>query len=193
MAEKLIDSFKVNHVKLKPGLYVARTDRDPGQCGVYCGRRGQCRETGPITTTFDLRLVRPVDGKEVKSAIPADVMHTLEHLMAVYLRNHASTEDFRKRVIYVGPMGSRTGMCLVMHGRQNSRKLAKIMIAMCDWILAYEEVIPGAKPKQCGNYQFHDHSPNYRRTKKYVEEWRGVLTRGLKWEWSWDPRFSYPA
>lgn len=62
----MIPSFKVDHTKLKPGLYVSRVDK----WGM---------ETA---TTFDIRVRKP--NKDMMS--PA-VAHTIEHLMADYLRN----------------------------------------------------------------------------------------------------------
>lgn len=62
----MIPSFKVDHTKLEPGLYVSRVDK----WGM---------ETA---TTFDIRVCKP--NKDMMS--PA-VAHTIEHLMADYLRN----------------------------------------------------------------------------------------------------------
>lgn len=61
----MIPSFKVDHTKLEPGLYVSRVDK----WGM---------ETA---TTFDIRVCKP--NKDMMS--PA-VAHTIEHLMADYLR-----------------------------------------------------------------------------------------------------------
>ena len=63
---KKIDSFKVDHRKLLPGLYVSRVDHVNGW---------------PVTT-FDLRVCRPNhDHMEVAAA------HTLEHIIATLLRS----------------------------------------------------------------------------------------------------------
>ena len=71
-----ITSFTVNHLNLEPGVYVSRKDA-----------------VGPETvTTFDLRMTAPNKEPVMNTA----EVHTLEHLGATFLRNHA---DFGARVL----------------------------------------------------------------------------------------------
>lgn len=66
-----IASFSVDHLLLEPGVYVSRVDRDPA--------------TGAAVTTFDLRLTTPNKEPVMNTA----ECHTIEHLGATFLRNHA--------------------------------------------------------------------------------------------------------
>ena len=88
-----IASFTVDHIRLLPGIYVSRKDRI-----------GQ--ET---VTTFDIRMTAPNREPVMNTA----EVHTIEHLGATFLRNHAAWKD---RVIYFGPMGCRTGFYLLLAG-----------------------------------------------------------------------------
>ncbi len=85
-----IESFKVNHLALLPGLYVLRRDR--------VGEED--------LTTFDLRFTVP--NREPVMDVPA--IHTIEHLGATYLRN----SDVKTDIVYFGPMGCRTGFYLIV-------------------------------------------------------------------------------
>lgn len=77
-----IASFTVDHLRLVPGVYVSRVDQVAGN---------------PITT-FDLRMTRPNKEPVMNTA----EVHTIEHLAATFLRNHAEYAD---KTIYFGPMG----------------------------------------------------------------------------------------
>ena len=77
-----IESFRVDHTRLLPGLYVSR--RDGG-------------DEKPVTT-FDLRFTRP--NREPVMDMPA--IHTLEHLGATYLRSSARKDE----IIYFGRSGN---------------------------------------------------------------------------------------
>lgn len=123
-----IASFTIDHLRLLPGLYVSRRDR-----------QGEC-----VVTTFDLRLTAP--NREPVVDMPA--LHTIEHLGATFLRNCARKD----RVVYFGPMGCRTGCYLVMFGDLESADVAPLVEEMCKFILAWEGEIPGARPEECGNY-----------------------------------------
>jgi len=79
-----IASFQVDHLRLKPGLYVSRRDRFGDT----------------ILTTFDLRLKQP----NTEPVIDVPALHTIEHLGATFLRNH---KTWAKRVVYFGPMGEQ--------------------------------------------------------------------------------------
>ncbi|MDR0760421.1 MAG: S-ribosylhomocysteine lyase [Treponema sp.] len=127
---KKIASFQIDHLRLKPGLYVSRKDT--------------FGET--IFTTFDLRLKMP--NKEPVIDMPA--LHTIEHLGATFLRSHTGWAD---RVVYFGPMGCRTGCYLILEGDLSSEDALPLVREMLDWIAAFEGPIPGAAPAECGNWQ----------------------------------------
>lgn len=76
-------------------------------------------------------------------------MHTIEHLAATFLRNHA---DWKERVIYFGPMGCRTGFYLILAGDLVSHDIVPLMQEMYQFIADFEGDVPGASAKDCGNY-----------------------------------------
>ena len=122
-----IASFTVDHLKLKAGLYLSRSDKK-GDVNV---------------TTFDLRFTAP--NREPVMDMPA--VHTIEHLGATFLRNSSSKDD----VVYFGPMGCRTGFYLVMFGALLPEDVSGLVTDLCEFILSYEGEIPGATPEECGN------------------------------------------
>ena len=75
-------------------------------------------------------------------------LHTIEHLFATYARN-SSVAD---KIIYVGPMGCRTGFYLLLAGSLSSRDIMPLMVEMFEFIRDFNGPVPGASPKDCGNY-----------------------------------------
>lgn len=124
-----IASFTIDHIKLQPGVYVSRKDIVGSE----------------VLTTFDLRMTSPNEEPVMNTA----EMHTIEHLGATYLRNHA---DWKERVIYFGPMGCRTGFYLILAGDLASKDIVDLVTGMYEFIRDFEGDIPGASPKDCGNY-----------------------------------------
>ena len=124
-----IASFTVDHIRLRPGVYVSRRDR--------VGKE--------VVTTFDLRMTSPNDEPVMNTA----EVHTIEHLGATFLRNHP---DWKERVIYFGPMGCRTGFYLLLAGDYASADIVPLMIEMYEFIRDYQDQVPGASPRDCGNY-----------------------------------------
>jgi len=125
-----IASFQIDHLRLKPGLYVSRKDRFG---------------TTEITT-FDMRFKEP--NKEPVIDQPA--LHTFEHLGATFLRSH---KEWAERVVYFGPMGCRTGFYVILEGDLNPKAVLPLVKEMLGWIIAFEGAIPGASAKECGNWQ----------------------------------------
>ena len=124
-----IASFTVDHIRLRPGVYVSRRDR--------VGKE--------VVTTFDLRMTSPNDEPVMNTA----EVHTIEHLGATFLRNHP---DWKERVIYFGPMGCRTGFYLLLAGELESREVLPLVTEMYRFIRDFRGEVPGASPKDCGNY-----------------------------------------
>lgn len=124
-----IASFTIDHIKLKPGVYVSRKDNAGDS----------------VITTFDLRMTSPNEEPVMNTA----EVHTIEHLAATFLRNH---EAYKDKVIYFGPMGCRTGFYLLLSGDYTSADIVPLMVEMYEFIRDYEGEIPGATPKDCGNY-----------------------------------------
>ena len=126
---KKIASFTIDHIKLQPGIYVSRKDEVGGE----------------TVTTFDVRMKEP--NREPVLVQPE--IHTIEHLAATFLRNHPVWAD---KIIYWGPMGCLTGNYLVMKGDLTSRDVLPLVTETFRFIAGYEGEIPGATPKDCGNY-----------------------------------------
>ena len=124
-----IASFTVDHIRLLTGLYVSRVD-DAG---------------GAAVTTFDIRMTRP----NAEPVMDTAAVHAIEHLGATWLRNDPEWKD---RVIYFGPMGCRTGFYLLLAGTYASRDILPLVDGMFRFIAGFEGEIPGAAPKDCGNY-----------------------------------------
>ncbi len=124
-----ITSFTIDHIRLKPGVYVSRIDDV---------------ENHPVTT-FDLRITSPNDEPVMNTA----EIHTIEHLAATFLRNHP---DYKSKTIYFGPMGCRTGFYLLLAGEYTSMDIIPLMKEMFTFIAEFEGDVPGASAKDCGNY-----------------------------------------
>lgn len=150
-----IESFKINHLILEPGLYVSRRDQ----------------KDGVVVTTFDLRITAP--NREPVIDMPA--LHTIEHLCATFLRNSAQKDD----VVYFGPMGCRTGCYLVMFGDLKSQDVYDLAIDMCDFVLSFAGEIPGASPIECGNYS----EQNLTMAKYYIAKYKKALQENKNFEY----------
>ena len=124
-----IASFTIDHIKLQPGVYVSRKDHIGAE----------------VITTFDLRMTSPNEEPVMNTA----EMHTIEHLGATFLRNHPV---YKEKTIYFGPMGCRTGFYLLLAGDLSSADIVPLMVEMFEFIKDFNDEIPGASPKDCGNY-----------------------------------------
>lgn len=142
---ELIASFKVNHLKLLPGLYVSRKDK----VGI---------ET---ITTFDLRFTAP----NIEPVMDIPAVHTIEHLGATFLRN----STIKDKVVYFGPMGCRTGFYFIFAGDCNSESILPLIEEMVHFIIDFDGEIPGATPEQCGNYQDQNLPMAKYYSKRYLE------------------------
>jgi len=128
-----ITSFTIDHIKLIPGVYVSRVDYVAGH---------------PITT-FDLRMTSPNDEPVMNTA----EMHTVEHLAATFLRNHAVYGD---KSVYFGPMGCRTGFYLVMRESVTKAEVLMLIADALKFIADYKDKIPGCSEEECGNFREHN-------------------------------------
>ena len=126
---KKIASFTIDHIRLLPGLYVSRKDHIGSE----------------VITTFDIRMTKP-NGEPVMNTAE---MHTIEHLAATFLRNHA---QYGEKTVYFGPMGCRTGFYLLLAGDYESKDIVPLMREMFTFIRDFHGEVPGASAKDCGNY-----------------------------------------
>lgn len=119
-----ITSFTVDHDKIMPGMYISRIDDD--------------------ITTFDLRTRRPNMG----SYMSTRAMHSVEHMLATYLRNG----EIGDKVIYFGPMGCQTGFYLLTRGVAPER-VRKALLTALRAVLTHTGPMFGNTRKECGNYE----------------------------------------
>ena len=126
---KKIASFTIDHIKLVPGVYVSRKD--------YVGSE--------VITTFDLRMTSPNEEPVMNTA----EMHTIEHLAATFLRNN---EQWKDRIVYWGPMGCCTGNYLIVQGDLESKDIHQLIVNTFEFVSTYNDEVPGANAKDCGNY-----------------------------------------
>ena len=142
-----ITSFTVNHLKLVPGVYVSRKDHIGSE----------------VVTTFDIRMTRP----NYEPVMNTAEVHTIEHLGATFLRND---KEYGSKVVYFGPMGCRTGFYLLLAGDYDSIDIVSLLTRMYEFIADYQGEVPGASPRDCGNYlDMNLPMANYL-AKKYLDE-----------------------
>ena len=142
-----IASFTIDHIKLLPGVYVSRKD--------YIGK--EC------ITTFDLRMTKP----NLEPVMNTAEIHTLEHLIATFFRNHKTYAD---KTIYFGPMGCRTGFYLLLAGDYESKEIVNLVKESFEFARDFEGDIPGASAKDCGNFYDMNLPMAKYLANKYLEE-----------------------
>lgn len=142
-----IASFTIDHNRLERGIYVSRRDVTPN---------------GDVLTTFDVRMTRP----NREPAISPEALHAMEHLVATYLRNHPQWKD---RIVYWGPMGCCTGNYLIVQGELTSTDLLPLVREAMEFVKDFEGEVPGATPKDCGNYSFMDLQQAKAAAESYLE------------------------
>jgi len=125
---KTIASFTINHDILQKGMYISRVDGD--------------------VVTYDIRMKKPNEGDYLSNG----TLHTFEHLFATYARNSYLSEF----VLYIGPMGCRTGFYLLLRDAVSPKTALQLLKESFDFIAGFEGEIPGSKRNECGNYREHD-------------------------------------
>ena len=131
---EVIASFQVDHSNLKPGIYLSRRD----EAG-----------NGVIISTFDIRMTAP----NHEPAIDVAALHTIEHLVATFLRNHPL---WKERIVYWGPMGCLTGNYLIVKGEYEPTVIRDLMIESFEFVASFEGEVPGTTAATCGNYLMHN-------------------------------------
>lgn len=155
---ELIASFQVDHTRIVPGIYVSRVDSVGGD----------------RVTTFDVRMKRP----NVEPAIHPNAIHSIEHIVATYLRSDLEWKD---RIVYWGPMGCLTGNYLIVKGSPSPQEILPLVLAAFRHCRDFEGEVPGTTPETCGNYRLHDLAMAKWEAARYVE----LLER--------EPCFEYPT
>ena len=128
----LIPSFSVDHRLIVPGIFISRQDQV---------------ENG-IITTYDIRVTKP--NKE--PAIDVAAMHSLEHVIATFLRNDP---EWKNEIIYWGPMGCLTGFYLILKGGRSPKEIYELVLNAFKSVKD-NEIVPGALEENCGNYLMHN-------------------------------------
>lgn len=144
---KKIPSFTIDHIRLKRGVYVSRIDSVGAD----------------FVTTFDVRMKEP----NREPALSPSAIHTIEHLAATFLRNHAEWSD---RIVYWGPMGCQTGNYLLVKGDVSSADILPLLIETFRFIVEFEGEVPGATARDCGNYLLMNLPEAQWEARKYLEE-----------------------
>ena len=124
---EIVPSFKIDHLRLKTGLYVARRD--------LLGEE--------MITTFDVRMKRPYR----EDVMTTGSVHALQHICETFLRND---ELWGRRIIFFGPLASRTGFSLIVAGDVDTDIIRPLIERTFDYASEFEGDIPGATPKECG-------------------------------------------
>lgn len=145
---KKIPSFTIDHTRLEPGIFLSRKDTTP---------------SGDVISTFDIRLTRP----NREPAVDGAALHTIEHLAATFLRNHPQWAD---RVIYWGPMGCLTGSYLLLSGDLDSTDILPLMRETFEFIAGFDGEIPGATPRDCGNYTYNNLEEARKVARRFLDE-----------------------
>lgn len=143
-----VESFDLDHTRVQASyVRLAGIKRTP---------------RGDSVSKYDLRLLQPN-----QAAIEPAAIHTLEHLLAGYLRDHLQD------VVDVSPMGCRTGMYMAVIGEPDEVGVLRAFEAALADTAAHDRPIPGVSELECGNYRDHDLAAARQHA-------RDALGRGLK-------------
>ena len=128
----LIPSFSVDHTAIVPGIFTSRVDK----------------VGDALITTYDIRLTRP----NREPAVDVAAMHSLEHIIATFLRNDP---DWKDEIIYWGPMGCLTGFYLILKGNRTPGEIYELILNAFRSVDDAQSV-PGTTPEKCRNYLMHN-------------------------------------
>lgn len=145
-----VDSFNLDHTKVTaPFVRIAAKKQG---------------DKGDMITKFDIRFCQPN-----KEFMPTGAVHTLEHLMAEYIR------DEMEGVIDLSPMGCRTGFYFTVWGDRNEEEIANHLLNVLDKVAVWDKPVPATTPEECGNYKDHD----LEGAKLYAKKWcDGIRAKG---------------
>jgi S-ribosylhomocysteine lyase len=144
---ELIQSFSVDHTKIVPGIFESRVDEVGGD----------------KVTTYDIRLKKP----NREPVIDVAAMHSLEHIIATYLRNN---DEWKDEVVYWGPMGCLTGFYLILKGNRAPQEIYGLLLSAFKSVES-ADYVPGTSPENCGHYLMH----NLGMAKWYAREFAAYL------------------
>ncbi|MEE0878426.1 MAG: S-ribosylhomocysteine lyase [Treponemataceae bacterium] len=141
-----VESFNLDHTKVT-APYVRQASKKVGT-------------KGDIVSKYDIRFCQPNE-----EFMPIASIHTLEHLVAEYIRNVLDG------IIDFSPMGCRTGFYLTIFDEHTEEEIAQKMLVVLKQVASWpdEKEIPGRDPKECGNYKEHDLQTAKSLAKKWVD------------------------
>ena len=142
-----ITSFTIDHTKLEPGVYVSRIDGD--------------------ITTYDLRTKKP----NTNDLMDNETMHTVEHMLATFLRN----SEIKEKIIYFGPMGCQTGFYLLIRNAKNTETKKALIKALENTVNHTGEVF-GNSEIECGNHKTLNLEKAKLEAKSYLEILKNTTT-----------------
>lgn len=125
----VVESFLLDHTKVKaPYVRLAGTEE---------------HAKGSSLQKYDLRFLQPN-----ADAMPTSAVHTLEHLLATYMR------DKLTGIIDISPMGCRTGFYMIIWDEHDPKEIAAALTAVLEKVINTEHV-PAVSALECGNYRDH--------------------------------------
>ena len=131
-----LESFELDHTKVvAPYVRLA---------GRYLGANGD------VVTKYDLRMVQPN-----RAEIPTAALHTIEHLLAGYLRAALANTGSQATIVDASPMGCRTGFYLTVLGEVSAEQVRRALESALRDVAAHEGEIPGCSVERCGNWRDH--------------------------------------
>ncbi|MCI8514971.1 MAG: S-ribosylhomocysteine lyase [Lachnospiraceae bacterium] len=149
-----VNSFCIDHDKLEKGVYIYRKDGD--------------------VITYDVRMKKPNGGDYLSNG----AIHTFEHLLSTVARG----SRFGDAVLYVGPMGCRTGFFFLLRDSVSRADTLSLIREAFAFVKNFEGTIPGSRREECGNYAEHDLSE----AKAVAEDMLAVLA-----DWT-EEKTAYP-
>ena len=153
MQPSKIESFKIDHNKLKEGIYISRTDGD--------------------IVTYDLRTRKPNMGDYMDNI----TMHSVEHMIATYIRS----SEIADSVIYFGPMGCQTGFYLLVRDKVSKEEVLSVLKDVLKKTISHEGDVFGASQIECGNYKNLDIEKAKTECRRYLDILSGY-TPDFKYE-----------
>ena len=147
-----VESFNLDHTKVK-APYVRVADRKTGS-------------NGDLIVKYDVRFKQPN-----KEHMEMASLHSLEHLTAELIRNHA---DY---IVDWSPMGCQTGFYLTVLNHDNLEEILDVLEkTMADVLVATE--VPASNETQCGWAASHTLEGAQELAKVFLEkrdEWSDVF------------------
>ena len=154
MEKNIVSSFDVDHRTLEAGIYLR---------SVYNG------DDNLAVRSWGLRFRRPM----AKAPLAAAVVHTIEHLMAYYLR---LDEKIGRRIVSFCPMGCLTGFYLstMQDVEAEDVRMALAKVYKRVFPIKSTDDIVGLNEVQCGNPRLYAIEPTNEAMAEYM---RTLFTR----------------